>query len=124
MTRQLRAHRRAMVTAMAVTLMVLVGVALAALTAKLSTTARQTTTAREQAQLEELLLAGLTAARADPTPRTLDLPPILKESSASLKLTPHGNRIEIEAVLSHTRTAQEIELTPNHLKLLAPPSAQ
>lgn len=115
-----RPPRRGMVTAMAVTLMVLVGVALAAMTARVSTVARQATAAREQAQVEELVLAGIEAARGNPAVSAVELPAALREAGASLKVTPREGRVEIEAVVGRTRVVQEVELAAGGVKVRAP----
>jgi hypothetical protein len=98
----------------------LVAVALAGLTARLSTSARQAAQARERAQVEELVLAGIEAARADPAARGIELPAALREGGGSLKLTPRDGRVAIEAVVGRTRVVQEVELSQGGVKVRAP----
>ena len=110
--------RRGFVTAMAVTLIALVAVALAGLTARVSTVARQAAQSRERAQVEELVLAAIAAAKQDPAPRTLELPATLRDVGASVKLTSRDAHVQIEAVVGRTRVTQEVDLTKNAVKLL------
>jgi hypothetical protein len=105
---------------MAVTLMALVAVALACLTARVSTVARQAAADRERAQVEELVLAGIEAARRDPAARGVELPAALREAGGSLKVTPREGRVEIEAVVGRTRVVQEVELAGGGVKVRAP----
>jgi type II secretory pathway component PulK len=98
------------VTAFAVTLIALVAVALAALTARVSTVAREAARDRERAQVEELIDAGVRMARqsARAEARSIELPDVLKEQAASLKLTPRGDGVEVEAALGSTRMTQVV----------------
>lgn len=114
-----RRPRRAFVTAMAVTLIALVALALAGLTARVSTTARQAAQSRERAQAEELVLAGVAAARKGPAAGTIELPPALGDSGAVLKLTPHDGHLRIEATVGRTRVTQDVEITGDGVKVLA-----
>lgn len=112
--------RRGFVTALAVTMIALVAVALAGLTARLSTSARQAAQARERAQVEELVLAGIEAARADPAARAVELPAGLREAGASLKVTPQEGRVQVEAVVGRMRVVQDVELAGGGVKVRAP----
>jgi hypothetical protein len=120
MTRRNPRPRRAFVTAMAVTLIALVAVALAGLTARVSTTARQAAQSRERAQVEELLFAGIDAARQDATPRGLELPTVLRDAGASVKLASRDGHLQIEAIVGRSRLIQEVELTGGTVKVLTP----
>jgi type II secretory pathway component PulK len=105
---------------MAVTLIALVAVALAGLTARVSTTARQAAQSRDRAQAEELILAGLTAIKQNPAARAIELPPTLRDAGAMVKLTPHDGHLRIEATVGRTHVTQEVEITGNAVKLLTP----
>jgi len=114
-------RRRGMVTAMAVTLMALVAIALAGLTARVSTVARQAVAERERAQVEELVLAGIEAARAKPAAGgAVELPASLREAGGSLKVTPAGGRVRIEAAVGRTRVVEDVELAGGGVKVRAP----
>ena len=102
--------RPGFVTTVAVMMIALVGVALAGLTAHLSTVARQAMQARERAQAEELVLAAVEVLRADPAATGVELPAALKELGASVKVAAReGARREIEVVVGRTRVAQVVE---------------
>ena len=94
-----RTRRRAFISIMAIMMMALVAAALVALATQLATSARQANTQREEAQAEQLLIAGMEIARqAKPNaPQSITLPAALSEDSASLKLTPGKNQVAIEA---------------------------
>ena len=119
MRRHIDRSRQGFVTALAVTMIALVAVALAALTARLSTTARQAARERERAQVEELVLAGVEAARREPggAARTIELPEGLRAAGAVLKVTPKGGRVEIEAVVGRTRVVQEVEVSRDGVRI-------
>jgi type II secretory pathway component PulK len=89
---------------MAIMMMGLVAAAVAALATQLATSARQANTQREEAQAEQLLIAGIEIARqAKPNAaQSIKLPAALSEESASLKLTPAKNQVAIEAQVGKT----------------------
>jgi type II secretory pathway component PulK len=115
-----RRPRRAFVTAMAVTLIALVAVALAALTTRVSTTARQAAQSHDRAQAEELILAAIAAVQKDPAVRTIELPSVLRDTGASVKLTGQNGRVRIEVTVGRTHLMQEAEVAANGVKLFAP----
>ena len=109
LARRRRAARRgAFVTTIAIMLIALVAVALAALTTRIGTTARQARQAREQAQVEQLMLAGMELSRQGgaEVDREIELPAALVEEGAKLRLLRTGKQLEIEAALGHTRMRQ------------------
>jgi type II secretory pathway component PulK len=118
--RRVERNRRGFVTALAITMIALVAVALAGLTARLSTTARQAAREREQAQVEELVLAGIEAARREPggVARVIELPEALRASGGSLNVSKRGGRVEIEAVVGRTRVVQEVEVSGDGVRVL------
>jgi type II secretory pathway component PulK len=83
-------RRRAMVSVMAIMLVGLVAVALAGLTALVGTAARQATQAREEAQAEQLLIAGAELARQGGAGGKVELPKALEGAT----LTIQGKRVE------------------------------
>jgi len=93
-------RRRAVVSVMAVMLIALVAVALAGLTALVGTAARQANAAREQAQAEQLLLAGIEVARAGGTGKVA-----LPRDVEGASLVIEGK--QVEAVVGKTRVASE-----------------
>jgi hypothetical protein len=97
MRRGLRS-RAGFITALAITMIALVGVALAGLTARVGTVARQAAAERERAQAEELVLAGIEAVRVDPAVRALAVP----EGAGSVTITPREGGVIIEAVVGRT----------------------
>lgn len=107
-----RTRRRAFISIMAIMMMALVAAAVAALATQLATSARQANTQREEAQAEQLLIAGMEIARqTKPTAaQSIKLPAALSEESASLKLTPGKNQVAIEAQVG--KTAFREETTP------------
>jgi uncharacterized membrane protein len=116
MRRSNRCRRSGFITALAITMIALVAVALAGLTARVSTVARQSAQERERAQVEELVLAGIEAVRADPAPREMAVP----GGAGSLKISAHDGRTEIEAVVGRTRVVQEVERAGGGVKVRAP----
>jgi uncharacterized membrane protein len=102
-----RNRRRAgFITALAITMIALVAVALAGLTARVSTVARQAAQERERAQAEELVLAGIEAVRADPAVRALAVP----EGAGAVTIAARDGRLVVEAVVGRTRAAKELDV--------------
>src|SRR5258706_2497817 len=100
-----RTTRPAFVTTLAVMMIALVAVALAALTTRIGTAARQSTAAREQAQVEQLVLAGLqiAAQQTADVDKDIPLPKELAEAGAKLKITTRAKHIAIEAQYGRAR---------------------
>ena len=97
-------RQRAFVTTMAIMLIALVAVAVAALTARVGTVARQARQAREQAQVEQLILAGMDLARQGAAEdRAIALPAALTDEGAALRLVKNGKAVEVEASFGRTR---------------------
>lgn len=95
-----RLRRRGFVTTMAIMLMALVGVVVGTLMMRVSTSARQGRAEREQAQVEQLLLAGMDWVRGDAKAEgEMALPPELAAEGAKLKVIRTGPRVEVEATL-------------------------
>jgi type II secretory pathway component PulK len=102
-----RYERPGFVTTLAVMMIGLVAVALAALTTRVGTAARQAAAAREQAQVEQLLLAGIEIARQGAGERPITLPTALADEGAKLKLSVRGKRVEIEAQVGRSHAREE-----------------
>jgi hypothetical protein len=104
MNDRMRRRRRAFVAAFAVLLIGLVSVALLALASQFATAARQARAAREEAQAEQLLLAGMEIARQSKTPgnQTVKLPSALPDESVSLTIRREGNEATVEARVGTT----------------------
>ena len=110
-------HRRSgFITALAITMIALIAVALAMLTAQVNTVARQAAQERERAQAEELVLAGIEAVRADPAPREVTVP----GGTGSLKITAHDGRTAVEATVGRTHIVQELDTAGGGVKTRAP----
>ena len=92
-------RRSGFITALAITMIALIAVALAMLTARVNTVARQAMQERERAQAEELVLAGIEAAKADPGAKRVELPAGLREAGAWVTIARRGGRAEVEAVV-------------------------
>lgn len=93
-------RRRGFVTTMAIMLMALVAVVVGTLMMRVSTSARQGRAEREQAQVEQLLLAGMDWVRGDSKAEgEMALPPELAAEGAKLKVIRTGQRVEVEATL-------------------------
>ena len=105
-------RRPGFITALAITMIALIAVALAMMTAQVSTTARQAAQERERAQAEELVLAGIDAVRADPSPRDLAVP----GGAGSLKITSHDGHPAVEATVGRTHIVQELDTTGRMIK--------
>jgi uncharacterized membrane protein len=116
--RRRRRRRSGFITALAITMIALIAVALAGLTARVSTLARQSAAERERAQTEELVLAGIEAVRADPSPRVLQVP----AGAGSLKITAHDGRTAVEATAGRTRIVQELDTAGGAVKLRPQPT--
>jgi type II secretory pathway component PulK len=103
-----RMRRAAFVTTLAVMMIALVAVALAALTARVGTAARQATAAREQAQVEQLVTAGMqiAARQTGDFKQDIPLPEELKEAGAKLTVTVRGKRVEVVAEYGRARMVQ------------------
>jgi type II secretory pathway component PulK len=95
-------RRRGFVLTVAVMLIALAAVAIAVLTARVGTTARQVRQAREQAQVEQLLLAGMEVAKQGQREREIALPSALSENGAKLKLVVRGEQVAVEASMGST----------------------
>jgi hypothetical protein len=118
--RHRRIHRRrGVATITALTLLALVGVALATMGTLLAYDARRTRDATDGAQLRQLLIAGAVAAVADPAPRDVPLPPALGPDA---KLTigrvadadADGSfRVEVTAVLGGRTASQALQVAPS-----------
>jgi hypothetical protein len=100
-TRQMARGRRGFVTVIAIMLMALVGVAVAAVMMRVSTSARQGRAQREQAQVEQVLLAGMDLARsgAARAEGEMALPDELKREGARLRVVREGKGLALEATL-------------------------
>jgi hypothetical protein len=94
-----RRPRRGFVTLIAIMLMALVGVAVAAVMMRVSTSARQGRAEREEAQVEELLLAGMNLARQGGVRAEgeIALPAELMMEGAKLRVVRAGKGLELEA---------------------------
>lgn len=97
--RQMARGRRGFVTVIAIMLMALVGVAVAAVMMRVGTSARQGRALREQAQVEQVLLAGMDLARsgAARAEGEIALPAELSAEGAKLRVVREGKRLELEA---------------------------
>jgi type II secretory pathway component PulK len=96
---------------MAIMLMAIVAVALAALTSRLGTAARIARAEREEAQVRQLLLAGVEYARAHPHEgeRAMPLPEAVMNQGASVKITTKDGRSRIEARVGKSAVTQTVE---------------
>ena len=99
-------RRSGFITALAITMIALIAVALAMLTARVNTVARQAMQERQRAQAEELVLAGIEAVRAEPAVRAMAVP----EGVGSVTITAREGRVVIEAVVGRTRVAREVDV--------------
>jgi type II secretory pathway component PulK len=91
---------------MALMLIALVAVALAAMTTGLATAARQSRDQQDQAQLRQLLHAGVQLARAN-QPGAAQLPESLKER-AQLTVETTGNQATVRAAVGKHHGAQVV----------------
>jgi len=89
-----------------------VAVALAALTTRISTVARQSMQGAEQAQSEQLILAGMEIARESREAREIRLPGALVEEGAKLRFAKKENQLEIEADVGRMHLTQPIATSP------------
>ena len=106
-----RTHRRAFATTMAIMFIALVGVALAAMSARLTTVARQGRQQREAAQLRQLLHAGTQLARSWSEGRhSVDLPARLKDAGANLNIEMKGREATVEASIGTDRASHVVTL--------------
>ena len=108
-----RTHRRrAFATTMAIMFIALVGVALAAMSARLTTVARQGRQQREAAQLRQLLQAGTQLARSSPGEgrRSIELPARLKDAGAKLDIETKGREVTVEASIGADRASHVVTL--------------
>ena len=110
MSGRLSGKRRAFATTMALMLIALVGVAVAAMSMRLSTEARQGRAMRVEAQLRELLLAGTRVARSSPGEgeRVVGLPAGLKDAGGKLVVRIKGREARVEASIGAKRVSQVI----------------
>jgi type II secretory pathway component PulK len=104
-----RTTRPAFVTTLAVMMIALVAVALAALTTRIGTAARQATAAREQAQVEQLVLAGLqiAAEQTADVDKDIPLPKELAEAGVKLRVTIRAKHVAIEAQYGRARMTHD-----------------
>ncbi len=104
-----RLRPRGFVTTMAIMLMALVGVVVGTLMMRVSTSARQGRAEREQAQVEQMMLAGMDWVRGDEKAEgEMTLPPELAGEGAKLKVIRTGQRVEVETTLERIVIRQAI----------------
>lgn len=102
-------RRRGFVTTIAIMLMALVAVVVGTLMMRVSTSARQGRADREQAQVEQLLLAGRDWVRGDEKAEgEMVLPAELAVEGAKLKVLREGKRVEVEATLGRIVMRQAV----------------
>jgi hypothetical protein len=93
-------RQRGFVTTMAIMLMALVAVVVATLMMRISTSARQGRQEQDQAQVEQLLLAGMDRVRGgESQPGEIALPRSLVEEGAKLTIIRSEGQTELEASL-------------------------
>ena len=111
--------RRGFVTIFALTLVALVGLALAAITVRLGATARAVADARRTAQVQQLILAGMEAARAGGDgAREVGLPGALAAEGAKVRVEQRGGRVVIDVEFAGARRRQVAEVGGGGVKLL------
>ena len=108
MSRRIQRPRRALATTMALMLIALVSVALVTMTTRLATAARQSRDRQDQAQLRQLLHAGVELARANQTGGA-PLPEPLKDH-AQLTVETSGNQATIRAAVGKHHAAQVVTI--------------
>jgi type II secretory pathway component PulK len=113
------------VTTFALMMMALVAVAVAALTTRLATAAKHTSHAREQAQVEELLLAGAELARqggAGQAEQDVDLPTSLADAGVKLSVIVRDGRAQVQAAVGRTRQFDTVDAKPGPANPPPPPA--
>ena len=112
MNRHTARRPRAFATTTALMLLALVGVALTALTLRLTTVARQARQAYEAAQIRQLLLAGTRLARTSPGEgeHTVHLPANLNAAGAKLIVRMKGREASVEASMGDKRVSQSVTI--------------
>ena len=111
-------RRPGSVTVFALTLVALVGMALAAITVRLSATAHQAAEARHSAQVQQLILAGIEVARRGIATGEVALPDVLAAGGGKLSVKRDGARVIIETELHGARGRQVVEISGGVVKLV------